>query len=223
MGMEDFFGDWMEVIPVQELSTALNLLDKSYIKNSMFPSQDKVLSCFQRCSYKYLRVVMLGDKPYTDRNLAMGTAFGIPEGNLMDKWPTSLRVLHNAVEKYCTYDLPFSTIDTLFPTFNSWEEQGILMLNTSLTTVKDYPLDHMNVWTKFVQKFIQNLYEKKNYVIFVAFGTRNQRLFTNWLPEYNKIEVDLPDKYVGDMEFPDIFKEIDKRFLSKNIPLIYWI
>jgi uracil-DNA glycosylase len=57
-----------------------------------------------------------------------------------------------------------------------WAQQGVLLLNASLTVEAGKPQSHANIgWEKFTDKVIQILNEQKQGLIFLLWGSPAQR------------------------------------------------
>ena len=54
-------------------------------------------------------------------------------------------------------------------TLENWAKQKILLLNTSLTVIKNKPGSHIKYWNKFIDYIINELNKLDN-IIFVAWG-----------------------------------------------------
>lgn len=215
----EFFGKWSEVIPFSELSLALNAVERDMKSHKIVPSQNNTFNAFLKCPYDFLRVVFIGDCPYCLPNKATGLLFGT------SKEDTSIteQVLFNAVDTYCSYDLPFNNIDSIFPTLEMWASQGVLLLNSALTTREGVENSHNAIWHNFTKSLVENLVERKKDVIFALLGEKTDYL-EKVIPSDRLVKSHSPAYcYKHQIEFPNIFKQIDDYHLSKNIPLIYWI
>jgi len=142
----------------------------------MHPPPNLVFNTFNLTSFKKLKVVVLGQDPYFKYerkhgeciSQAMGLSFSVPKG--LDV-PSSLKNIYSNLLKYNHIKKIPSTGD-----LTSWAEQGVLMLNTSLTVkqgaVKDdeFKNCHQNVWKWFTDDIIKYISENKSHVVFVLWG-----------------------------------------------------
>ena len=221
MNSKEFFGDWSKVIPFEELDKLLPQLNELLQTVTLCPEPKLLFQCFKQCDYNKLKVVFLGQSPYHQKNVATGLCFANKKDT--KKLSSSLQKLKDAVELYCTDDLPFSTIDEVFPTLESWANQGILMLNSSLTTQLGDTGGHFLLWRGFVQKLFENIAKDKPDTIFVLFGNIAQS-FSLFIKKYNYICVPHPAYCAREgKDLPNFFKEIDDLMLKKQQKLIYWI
>ncbi|HEX5806147.1 MAG TPA: uracil-DNA glycosylase [Macromonas sp.] len=80
-----------------------------------------------------VRVVILGQDPYHGPGQAEGLAFSVPPGV---KWPPSLRNIFQELVRDLDGALPASG------SLAAWAQQGVLLLNTSLTVEQGAPASH---------------------------------------------------------------------------------
>ena len=125
----------------------------------VYPPREKIFNCFKTTEYEEIKVVILGQDPYHGKDQATGLAFGV---NAQHKTPPSL----NNIEKELISDVGLTIKDK---TLVSWVEQGVIMLNTSLSVVETKPGSHIKYWQDFTQFIIDEINNLEN-VIFVAWG-----------------------------------------------------
>jgi uracil-DNA glycosylase len=117
-----------------------------------------------------VRVVILGQDPYHARGQAEGLAFSVGPGTAV---PPSLRNILKelaregvAVEKY----FPVSAGSLMH-----WAQNGVLLLNTSLTVEEAAPASHSAWgWEALTDQVIQTVSEKRQGVVFMLWGAHAQ-------------------------------------------------
>ena len=119
------------------------------------PLKRDVLSAL---SINELKVVILGQDPYPGKGIANGNAFAV---NKDVKIPPSLRNIFMEIKEV----LGVVKTDR---TLKSWQKQGVLLLNTSLTTQIGKPNAHKNIWKDFIHDLIKSLDDKN--IIWVLWG-----------------------------------------------------
>lgn len=62
--LEDYFKDWLKVIPINELNKILTVLGKMYRSIPICPNQVDVFKAFELCDYNDCKVVFLGQDFY---------------------------------------------------------------------------------------------------------------------------------------------------------------
>jgi uracil-DNA glycosylase len=120
----------------QELSKLQNLT----------PNPNQVMRAFELPIAK-VRVLLLGQDPYPTQGMACGLAFANAPGT---KTPQSLKNLMKELES----DLPgvSATADLA-----KWSDQGVMLLNSALTTVVGTSGAHQKIWREFTEVAITAL------------------------------------------------------------------
>ena len=112
--------------------------------------------------YDEVKVVILGQDPYHGIGEAHGLSFSVQEGC---KMPPSLRNIYK--ELYSDLGIKRNTTD-----LTSWAKQGVLMLNSIMTVVKDTPLSHKGKgWETFTDMVITKLGEREEPIVFIFWGS----------------------------------------------------
>jgi uracil-DNA glycosylase len=132
----------------------------------IYPAEDSVFAAFKKTPYEQVKVVILGQDPYHGPGQAHGLCFSVPKGIIP---PPSLKNIY----KELSTDLGLSTPS--HGCLNSWAEQGVLLLNTTLTVREGKPMSHYGQgWEVFTDAVIGKLKERGDPVIFVLWGKSAQ-------------------------------------------------
>ena len=115
-------------------------ITNEYKNNIVYPPYKEIFKCFNYFKLNQTKIVILGQDPYYTPDIAHGLAFGIKNCN---KIPPSLKNI--AKELYNDLNIELSDY-----TLESWAKQKILLLNTSLTVVKNNPGSHIKYWKDFI-------------------------------------------------------------------------
>jgi uracil-DNA glycosylase len=94
-----------------------------------------------------VRVLLLGQDPYPTEAMACGLAFANSPGT---KTPQSLKNMMKELES----DIPSASVQG---NLASWSDQGVLLLNSALTTVVGVSGAHQEIWKKFVLEVLSSL------------------------------------------------------------------
>lgn len=141
----------------------LKFVQLEYTKKTIFPSKKEVFKAFRYTPYKNVKVVILGQDPYHGVGEAEGLCFSVPKGI---KKPPSL----NNIFKELNTDLGCSIPDN--GSLVSWAKQGVLLLNTVLTVVKDQAASHKDIgWEVFTDEVIKKINIKDEPVVFILWGS----------------------------------------------------
>jgi len=137
-------------------------------RNSLcFPPGKLVFNAFNLCPFDKVKVVILGQDPYHEQGQAMGLSFSVPDGV---KLPPSLRKIYKEIEDNLCETMPESGDLT------RWAEQGVLLLNTTLTVRDAKPNSHKRFkWQNFTDAAIKALNKNRENIVFMLWGNDAKR------------------------------------------------
>jgi len=127
------------------------------------PKLSQLFRAFEECPYNELKVIMVGQDPYPKLGVADGIAFSCK--NTMEQQP-SLRFILNEVNR-TVYDGVGQSHD---PDLTRWANQGMLMLNTALTTTVGKIGQHYTIWKPFLAYLFDYLTFAHTGMVFVYMG-----------------------------------------------------
>jgi len=131
-------------------------------KFRVFPPGSQIFHAFNRTPFEKVRVVILGQDPYHGVGQAHGLCFSVPDGTPK---PPSLINIFKEIEN----DLGISS--PLTGNLSKWADQGVLLLNATLTVRENLAGSHQNKgWETFTDAAIIQLSERRNGLIFVLWG-----------------------------------------------------
>ena len=200
MTIDEYFGDWMKVLDRKETVKIMNWL-KTTDSSTLCPSIKKVFKAFKLCSYNECKVIFIGQDPFPQKGVAQGILFGNSSNTPEDKLSPSLKVVKESV---INFDIPHNLI-TFDPTLESWAKQGILMLNSALTTEVGKVGIHTLKWRPFIGSFLKNMSEKNPGIIYVFFGSQAKSLNTY---------INNNNNYKLFIEHPAYYARLNKRMPS---------
>ena len=168
----EYFGDWSKVLDVSEAERILHALSSS--KQPICPLLKNVFKAFSLCSLHDLKVVILGQDPYSTLHDGVPVATGLAFANAKDTseecFSPSLDVL---MESVINFSMPHEVI-TFDPTLERWSEQGVLMLNSALTCLAGQPGSHTLLWQPFIRSFLTRLSAHDTGIVYVLMGSEAQ-------------------------------------------------
>lgn len=213
--MTNYFKDWIKVVDLNILSNILNSL-KKVNRTLLCPHPDNIFKAFELCKYNNLKVVILGQDPYPQKDIATGIAFG----NSTDEISPSLNILKEAC---IDFTIPHNSI--IFDnSLESWCKQGVLLLNSALTCELNKPGSHTMIWRPFIKKLLINLSYRESGIIYVLLGD-NAKTFLPYInTKYNWVIMEKHPSYYARLNksMPNIFYKINK-ILKDNYNLkINW-
>lgn len=168
MTKEEYFGDWMTVLPIKEMQEAINKI--SPIRDKICPDYKNIFKAFHKCPYRELRLVILCQGPYPQKNIATGLAFANFNMTLEEKLSSSLQVIKESI---INYKIPNNLI-TFAPELEEWAEQGVLLLNTALTCEVNKPRSHSLLWRPFICQLIKNICDYNTGIVWLLLGNSAQ-------------------------------------------------
>jgi len=125
-----------------------------------------VFNAFLYTPWEDVKVVILGQDPYHTKGFAMGLAFGVTPSTPI---PKSLINIYKELED----DLGIIRKNGCLI---DWAEQGVLLLNTSLTVREGIPGSHSDIgWEQFTDNIIQTLSNEKEHLVFVLWGNHESK------------------------------------------------
>ena len=200
MTIDEYFGDWMKVLDRKETVKIMNWL-KTTDSSTLCPSIKNVFKAFKLCSYNECKVIFVGQDPFPQKGVAQGVLFGNSSNTPEDKLSPSLKVVKESV---INFDITHNLI-TFDPTLESWAKQGILMLNSALTTEVGKVGIHTLKWRPFIGSFLKNMSEKNPGIIYVFFGSQAKSLNTY---------INNNNNYKLFIEHPAYYARLNKRMPS---------
>jgi uracil-DNA glycosylase len=128
----------------------------------VLPPAPLVFNALKLCPPKNVTVVILGQDPYHGDGQAMGLSFSVPDGV---KIPPSLQNIYKEIAS--DLDQPMHTTGTL----THWAEQGVLLLNATLTVEAGNAGSHQGKgWERFTDHIINTISSQQDYVVFMLWG-----------------------------------------------------
>ena len=135
------------------------------------PNREDIFQCFN-CNINDVKVVIIGQDPYYNviegNPVAVGYSFSTRRGNNV---PASLRNIYTEINKdYPEFEIPHHGDLT------NWVKEGVLLLNSSLTTLQGYPNSHAGLWDEFIYQVLRLLSSRHKHIIFLLWGNNSQKL-----------------------------------------------
>ena len=144
-----------------------------YRTKTCYPQYKDIFNALRYTDYDEVKVVILGQDPYHGENEAHGLSFSVLDGV---KRPPSL----NNIFKELYDDLGVRRTKN---DLTSWAIQGVLLLNSIMSVVKDTPLSHKGRgWEIFTDDIIRYLNEREKPIVFILWGSyarSKKELITN--------------------------------------------
>lgn len=128
----------------------------------IYPPGPLIFNAFDRTPFDKVKVVIIGQDPYHGKGQAHGLCFSVQDGVAP---PPSLVNMYKEIQT--DLGLPIPNTGNLTP----WADQGVLMLNASLTVRANEPMSHSKIgWAQFTDTVIKKVSEQKENIVFLLWG-----------------------------------------------------
>jgi len=133
-----------------------------YNSKTVFPPYKDIFKALRLTDYDEVKVVILGQDPYHGEKEAHGLSFSVYNDV---RRPPSLENIFKELNN----DLGVIRNEN---NLEEWAKQGVFLLNSILTVVKDSPLSHKGKgWETFTDNLIKLLNERKKPIVFILWGS----------------------------------------------------
>lgn len=140
----------------------VQFVKQEYQNTTCYPPGNLIFNAFDHCLFDDTKVVILGQDPYHGKGQAQGLCFSVPDGIAQ---PPSLENIFKEIEQDIGTSRPNSGDLT------RWADQGILLLNATLTVRAHQAGSHQGKgWEKFTNRVIESLSAKKENLVFLLWG-----------------------------------------------------
>lgn len=194
------------------------LLSEQQAGRRIFPPNKDIFNAFNHTPFDDVKVVILGQDPYHGLGQAHGLSFSVQKGV---SCPPSLKNIF----KELTHDVPGFRIPS-HGDLTAWADQGVLLLNASLTVEAQKPGSHQGKgWETFTDKAIYELSARKSGIVFLLWGKFAQNKAT--LIDSSKhhiLKAAHPSPYSASAGFFSChhFSKTNEILLANNLKPIDW-
>lgn len=141
-------------------------LVNAYRHEQVYPPMEDIYNALHATAYADTKVVILGQDPYHGPGQAHGLSFSVRPGI---KPPPSL------VNIYKELQADLGCIPPNHGCLQGWAEQGVLLLNTTLTVRAGSPKSHAgHGWETLTDAIITALSARQNPMVFILWGAHAQ-------------------------------------------------
>ena len=130
---------------------------------TIYPPGSQIFSAFNTTPFDRLKVVLLGQDPYHGKGQAHGMCFSVQDGIPP---PPSLINIFKEIQTDIGVDMPAK-----YGNLTHWAEQGVFLLNASLTVRASEPMSHAKIgWATFTDTVIKKISDNEKHVVFLLWG-----------------------------------------------------
>lgn len=162
---------WRKVLQPQFDSVYFEMLTsfvrRAYQSSVVYPAGSMIFEAFNRTPFDKVKVVILGQDPYHGPNQAHGLCFSVQDGI---QPPPSLVNIYKELQK--EYGV---AIDMRNGNLTRWADQGVLLLNATLTVQAGMAGSHQGKgWETFTDAVIKALSDQREGIVFMLWGSYAQ-------------------------------------------------
>lgn len=140
----------------------LEKIDNEYKTKTIYPLKENIFNAFKLTPFSEVKVVIVGQDPYHGEGEAHGLSFSVQD-------PTPLPPSLKNIYKELYDDLGITPAKS--GDLSKWAKEGVLLLNSTLTVVKDTPNSHANIgWSDFTDYIIKLLNSREEPIVFILWG-----------------------------------------------------
>lgn len=174
--------EWLEFMNtrglLEEARKIMTGLDEAYARDHkdssfadiMCPVAADVFAFTRECPFDRVRIVIVGQDPYMKREQADGRAFSVPTGAAI---PPSLRNIYAAL---IAHGLMRAEGARTTGNLSKWVRQGVVLINTALTTTVGVAGAHIEEWADYTHRFIIEIGNTHPGAIYILLGKHAQKL-----------------------------------------------
>ena len=131
------------------------------------PPARLIFNAFDHCPFNDVKVVILGQDPYHGAGQANGLCFSVNKGVA---FPPSLMNIFKEIQSDMSTPIPQDGDLT------RWSDQGVLLLNATLTVRASQAGSHQKRgWEEFTDAAIRELAERRENIVFILWGSYAQK------------------------------------------------
>lgn len=195
----------------------ISFVKEEYKAQRIFPPGSLIFNAFDHCSFEDTRVVIVGQDPYHKVGQANGLCFSVNDGV---RFPPSLQNIFKEIQ---------NDLGTPFPSSGNlerWADQGVLLLNATLTVRAGQAGSHQNKgWEEFTDAVLSCLSRGKESIVFLLWGAYAQKkgafIDTN---RHYVLKSPHPSPFSANSGFFGCkhFSKTNHYLLSKGLKIINW-
>lgn len=173
---------WLDVldqfIESREFDRIIDFIKKEKAHgNKIVPRTDRIFTALNKCAPDKIKVVMGLQDPYNSiepDGLAMSCSLtGKLQPSLKEVYREIRRTVFLNGETTCAWDN--------LPSLEKWAEQGVFLINASLTVRWKEPNSHKGLWTRFIDEvFHEGVNKSPHPIVYILLGKEAQEQFSKY-------------------------------------------
>lgn len=139
---------------------------REYACATCYPPGKMIFNAFNLCPFDKVKAVIIGQDPYHEPGQAHGLCFSVNDGVA---FPPSLVNIFKEIQSDLGTPVPQSG------NLTRWAEQGVLLLNATLTVRAHQAGSHQkHGWEEFTDAAIRALAQEREHIVFILWGAYAQ-------------------------------------------------
>ena len=135
---------------------------QEYNTTTCYPPGRLIFNAFNLCPFDKVKVVIIGQDPYHEPGQAHGLSFSVNDGVM---FPPSLQNIFKEIQDDLGTPIPLSG------NLTRWAEQGVLLLNATLTVRAHQANSHARLgWQTFTDAAIKALASEREHLVYLLWG-----------------------------------------------------
>ena len=176
------------------------------------PQFKDIFNAFKECDYDNLKVVIVGQDPYPQLDVADGIAFSCSKKGKTEK---SLQYIFKAL--YGEYEGYNNDL-------RRWSNQGVLLINTAFTVEINKIGSHYGIWKSFTEHIFDNINRHNPNTIFILMGKKAEEWITS-IPTAKILKCSHPASAAyrgGEWDCNDVFNKANEILNKQDKTCINW-
>jgi uracil-DNA glycosylase len=163
-GWKEALGDEFQQAYMQELGAFLR--KEKAAGKQIYPPGSLIFSALNSTPLDQVKVVIIGQDPYHGHGQAHGLCFSVQPGVPV---PPSLLNIYKELKRDLKLEIP------QHGNLQHWADQGVLLLNTSLTVEHGIAGSHAKIgWQRLTDRIIEVVSERRAHLVFMLWGAHAQ-------------------------------------------------
>lgn len=187
------------------------------------PTLKQLFRAFELCPVDSVKVVLIGQDPYPYAEVANGVAFCCANKG---KAEASMRYILGAIERTVAYENHDPVDYESKLDLSRWSKQGILVINSALTTEVGKTGRHVELWKPFMEYLIDMLNFRQSGLVWMLLGKQAQS-YEGLIGDHHTVLKSTHPAFAAYIKAPewdcsDIFNKCNRQLLEYKKDKILW-
>lgn len=144
------------------LVPAIDHIEQQIYNDDYVPLKKNIFNAYHYTPLDKVKIVIVGQDPYHTKGQAVGLAFATPRNAPLQPSIKNIYIeLANTVDGF---------VAPKHGDLSSWAKQGVLLLNTALTTIEGIAGAHEQLWFGVIQKTFKEIREHRPHTVVLLWG-----------------------------------------------------